>query len=152
MLRDNLKDELANLKIKKFSLEMDESTDSANKSVVQFHVRFVDDQKNLRSEFLGVRELKQGNAESIFTAAEKILEEYDLDGKNMVGLATDGAAVMLGIHTGVATRFKKKYPWLIVVHCMAHRLQLAAEKAAATIRAIQKYIGMQQRTVGPSNL
>ena len=43
-------------------------------------------------------------------------KDYTLDLKNMVGLVTDGAAVMLGI---LATPLKQIIPHLITVHCMA---------------------------------
>ena len=38
-------------------------------------------------------------------------------------------------------RFKAMNPFLITNHCLAHRLQLAAEKAANQVPAIMKYIG-----------
>ncbi|CAM1299786.1 Uncharacterised protein at_DN1338 [Pycnogonum litorale] len=58
------------------------------------------------------------------------MNDNDLVMEDMVGLSTDGASVMTGVRTGVAKRFKDEVPNLITSHCMAHRLQLVAEKAA----------------------
>ncbi|XP_076317771.1 zinc finger protein 862-like [Tachypleus tridentatus] len=60
----------------------------------------------------------------------------------LVELATDGANVMVGIKTGVATKFKEECPWIITSHCLAHRLQLAAEKAANQVPYLVKYISI----------
>ena len=39
-------------------------------------------------------------------------------------------------------RFKQIFPKLITTHCMAHRLQLAAEKAANSVSYLTKYIAV----------
>ena len=43
----------------------------------------------------------------------------------MLGLATDGARTMLGCHGGVAAKLTKNIFHLVVIHCAAHKLQLA---------------------------
>ena len=49
----------------------------------------------------------------------------------LVGIATDGASVMVGVKTDLTARFKEQCPWLLANHCMAHRLQLSADKATS---------------------
>ena len=46
---------------------------------------------------------------------------------------------MIGKHSGVATRLKNKQPILTSVHCMAHRLALAASQAGEKIRFIKTH-------------
>ncbi|MGH0158938.1 UNVERIFIED_CONTAM: hypothetical protein FKN15_036457 [Acipenser sinensis] len=41
----------------------------------------------------------------------------------MVGFGADGDAVMPGITKGLAAVLKQDFPWMIPVHCMAHRLE-----------------------------
>ena len=41
-------------------------------------------------------------------------------------LASDGAAVMTGIHNGVGAKLREDNPHLVQVHCVAHKLTLAA--------------------------
>ena len=43
----------------------------------------------------------------------------------MIGFSADGASVNLGKNTGVAAKLKEDAPWLIDIHCLAHRLELA---------------------------
>ena len=51
----------------------------------------------------------------------------------MVGLATDSAIIIRGVHTGAATQLKKQNSALISMHCMAHRLCSARANNVATI-------------------
>jgi hypothetical protein len=54
------------------------------------------------------------------------LDECEL-ARRFVGTGTDGAAVLLGSHKGVQTRFQMKFPFMPGFHCMAHRVDLAAK-------------------------
>jgi hypothetical protein len=48
--------------------------------------------------------------------------------RSWVGLASDGAAVLTGQHTGLATRVGQSHaPYVIHIHCWAHRTNLAAK-------------------------
>jgi len=49
--------------------------------------------------------------------------------KNWVSFVSDGASVMLGKNSGVATRLTARYPNLFTWHCMNHRLELAVSDA-----------------------
>ena len=46
-----------------------------------------------------------------------------------MSFASDGASVMLGRSTGVATRIKERNECLFITHCIAHRLALACISA-----------------------
>ena len=43
--------------------------------------------------------------------------------------ASDGASVMMGSRSGVATRLFQRNKYLVVTHCIAHRLALACNSA-----------------------
>ena len=47
----------------------------------------------------------------------------------LVSICVDGAAANLIIHNGLSTLLKQDLPWLIAVHCMNHRLELAIKDA-----------------------
>ncbi len=47
----------------------------------------------------------------------------------MVGFGSDGASVMTGCVSGVATRLKAVVPYQVALHCMAHKLQLSCQAA-----------------------
>ena len=46
---------------------------------------------------------------------------------------------MIGARGGVATLLKGKCPWLIINHCLAHRLALAAAQAAYEAAYVKKF-------------
>jgi hypothetical protein len=52
------------------------------------------------------------------------LTEADL-ARKLVAVSTDGASVMTGAHTGVSVRLTQIAPFLVSIHCMAHRTDLA---------------------------
>ena len=123
-------------------LMMDEATDSSNQSVLLIYRRFVNEFGNCVTQFIGARSLEVTNADGIMAAVLKLMEDRALDMKEVVGLATDGASVMTGVKTGVATRLKEINPAMITIHCMAHRLQLLSEKAANCVPYVVKYIAV----------
>ena len=49
--------------------------------------------------------------------------------KKICSFASDGASVMMGKNTGVATRIAQINPFLYITHCIAHRLSLACGDA-----------------------
>lgn len=55
------------------------------------------------------------------------------DYSRIVGLGTDRAAVMTGRHNGLGVKLKQLSNILIQVHCVAHRLNLAASQASKDI-------------------
>ena len=87
-----------------FSVQIDEATDSSNKSVLVAYLMFMDAQGDIRTQYLSTAELQATNAEEIYNTLLTMLKENDLELKNMVGLATDGASVMRGSRSGVTTR------------------------------------------------
>lgn len=86
------------------------------------------------TEFLSLQTLSRANAESCYNAILTGFDEQlgfkpqEIFGK-LVGFASDGAAVMQGVRSGVAARLKEHQPNLTVVHCVAHRLELAIKTA-----------------------
>ena len=50
--------------------------------------------------------------------------------KKLVGVASDGAAVMRGCRSGVVAHLIEGLPHVVGVHCMAHRLELSFKDAA----------------------
>jgi hypothetical protein len=42
----------------------------------------------------------------------------------LVGITCDGASNMMGVRKGVTALFKETHPYLVAIHCLAHRLEL----------------------------
>lgn len=71
------------------------------------------------------------NAETLFNLLVTTLEKYvglyakEL-ARKLVQLACDGASVLQGAETGLAVRLLAVAPFLVIMHCHAHRLDLVA--------------------------
>jgi hypothetical protein len=124
-----------------FALMVDETTDVAVKKQLMIYAKFVKHDGAACSRYIGVRELPNGKAETIFDEIMAFLTRNDLDVKKLIALGTDGASVMTGQKTGVAKRLEALNAFLIAVHCIAHRLALAAGQSAKTINYLKhKYL------------
>lgn len=83
----------------------------------------------MKTQFLSVNDIledaESADAKTITKTIFNKLEKFELDKKGLCALVSDGAAVMTGVKSGVATLFKKENPQVISVHCICHRLALA---------------------------
>ena len=50
---------------------------------------------------------------------------------------SDGASVMTGVRSGISTRLKADNPYIVNIHCVAHRLALAAAQASDKVRYLK---------------
>ena len=58
---------------------------------------------------------------------------------NLICFASDGASVMLGKKSGVASLLAEKYPNIIRWHCLNHRLELAVSSAIKEVTAVNHF-------------
>ncbi|KAJ8334021.1 hypothetical protein SKAU_G00413400 [Synaphobranchus kaupii] len=81
--------------------------------------------------FIGVEELQHATASGHYAAMSTALDKADLSQwkEKVVGLGSDGAAVMVGRLGGVTTLLRAEVPHLINIQCLAHGLELAAMDA-----------------------
>ena len=84
-------------------------------------------------------ELFDGKADTIVTAIKGHLNEKQFQTANISSFGSDGANVMTGSRTGVATQFRRENPKLISVHCIAHRLALATKDAFKDVPYLSTY-------------
>lgn len=83
------------------------------------------------STYLALVEMEACDSESITEAVTSTLKNKGLDVKNMVGLGSDNASVMVGINNGVYKKILTEVPTLIHIPCVCHSLQLAVSAAAS---------------------
>ena len=69
------------------------------------------------------------------------VEQASLDMSKLRGIVTDGAATMVGCHTGVVTLLQAIQPSAIRVHCAAHRLNLhvASSQAGDSVQYVKYF-------------
>lgn len=92
-----------------------------------------------RTYFGGNYTIVNGTAETVTSALLTALEERGITTSKVMGFGSDGAAVMMGCKTGVAKRLKDQNPFMINIHCVAHRVALAASAAGKETEKITKY-------------
>ena len=93
------------------------------------YARYVTDTKSVKTAFMKIVDLFNGTADTIETALLEYLASDSLPLTKLIGLGTDGAKVMTGRINGVGARLKRRQPMLTSIHCVCHRLALAAAQA-----------------------
>ena len=97
----------------------DESTDIANlKQLMVFAKYLVAGLPQTR--FLKVVSLQDGKAETIEQKLVEVCQTYKIPLTKIFVFGSDGASVMVGKSSGVATRLKKHNSEMISIHCGAH--------------------------------
>ena len=123
---------------KRYSIMVDESTDiSVNQNMIMY-VRYLKQSLGSykpKSVLLDVCKLSDGaTADKLKVTVLESLEELS----NLVGIGTDGVAVMTGKKSGLVQRLREMVPTLLSSHCIAHRLSLASVGAADTVPYFNK--------------
>ncbi|CAI5532605.1 unnamed protein product [Closterium sp. Naga37s-1] len=116
-----------------YSLSFDESTDRARGKHLIVYVTF-ERGEAVVSQFLALLSLERCDAAALHDTIVKCLWSKDMSLDKLVGVSTDGASVMTGAKNGVVAMLRKRCPWLVAIHCVAHREALAAKDAAKSFK------------------
>ena len=123
----SLKEKLA--KARYYSVLNDGSSDTSVSEKELVYILFLDNGKP-KIEFLSIEDVKNADAAEIQECIAESFQQIDLTKfSEMVGLNVDGASVNMAKFTGLGTRLKVEAPWLQVIHCFNHRLELALKDA-----------------------
>jgi metal-sulfur cluster biosynthetic enzyme len=116
---------------KHFTVMVDDSVNNSNSNEMCVYVRYLNERGEAKNAFLKLVELGTGGSKSdiLYAEIKKVLIEWGLDIKLMVGFSSDGASNMRGVLTSVAAQIRRDYPWVVTIHCCAHRQHLAASDA-----------------------
>lgn len=128
----------------KISILIDEATQINNRCALIIYIKCETDKtKPPHVMFLDLVELENQDARTIADVLLSCLSRYGFDDKylkqNLVAFVSDGASVMLGKNSGVSTQVKKKYPDVIVWHCLNHRLELAVGDSVDDVTQINHF-------------
>ena len=121
-----------------YSIMIDETTDVAIIKEMVIYALYLTSGGKVVTSFLSIIQLPDGKANTMEDHLIVYLESKHIPLSRLVGFGSDGAAVMTGKHTGVAARLKQRQPILTSVHCIAHRLALAASQSGEGISYISK--------------
>ncbi|KAI4816803.1 hypothetical protein KUCAC02_009109 [Chaenocephalus aceratus] len=91
--------------------------------------------------FIGNYVIPSGTAECITTKIKDVLSGRGVAMARVVGLGSDGANVMVGRKAGVAQKMRlNDCPYLVNIHCDAHRTALAVRDVSKAVREISAYV------------
>ena len=122
-------------------LMLDETCDISVHKKLAIYIRYLVNGEVFVA-FVGNRQITDCTASGIETALIDFLVQKGIDDENcnkVYGLGTDGAAVMTGRLNGLGAKLKRHNPKLTQVHCVAHRLNLAASQAGKDIDYCKKF-------------
>ena len=110
---------------------IDEPTDISSTGHIVVFGTFVEEGLPI-SFFLGLFEVPNNKKDAglIFEDLQKRIKEWGLDVEKCISFDSNGCNTMVGHLTRVSTRLKAVSPFLINIHCIAHRANLAALQVA----------------------
>ncbi|XP_040324723.1 zinc finger MYM-type protein 6 isoform X4 [Herpailurus yagouaroundi] len=126
-------------KSKWFALQVDESSEISNITLLLCYIRFIDyDCSDIKEELLCCIEMpSQITGFEIFELINKYIDSKSLNWKHCVGLCTDGAASMTGRCSGLRAKIQEIAANTVAfTHCFIHREHLAAEKLSPCLHKI----------------
>ena len=125
-----------------FGLMLDETCDINVEKKLVVYVRYIHNGEACTA-YIGNKRVTDCTAQGLYTALCDFLESIgiikDQNYSPLIGLGTDGAAVMVGCKNGLGQKLKDKNKLLVQVHCVAHRLNLAASQAGKGIQYMEDY-------------
>ena len=114
-----------------FSVLCDSSTDRSETEKEIVYIRVMSDGYPTFL-YLKMVDLESGKSHGIVQTLDNAFQDFGFIPNEwqskLVGFGSDGAAVMMGVKSGVATLLKNDVPWLVEIHCLAHRLELAIKE------------------------
>ena len=95
------------------------------------YVAYISSNGETEVRFLALKDVEDATAKGLVTCINDTFVGLGLDDwkTKLVSIWMDGAVVNLGVRSGVAARLREEMPWLVVVHCFNHHLELAAKDA-----------------------
>ncbi len=115
------------------SFMMDGATDVSTSEQELLFARHAT-QGKVTVDFIGIEKItSRPNAHAIKAAFDDALQSVGMDADQvfakLVSCSSDGASVMLGKVNGVMKKLQEHQPAMLIVHCLAHRLELAFKDA-----------------------
>ena len=119
----------------------DGSTDSSQTEQEAIFLRYVSDEGEPTTVLCYIVPAADAHAKGMKALIDKWFQKLEIDEatlqKKLVACNFDGAAVMMGRKSGVATMYKELCPWIIIVHCVAHNVELAVLDVLKELRCVR---------------
>ena len=112
------------------SVLIDGATDVSSTEKELIYLKMLNDDFDVQTRLIGSKSVHHANATGIMNTMLSACDDLDIAlTSKLVGFCSDGASVNMGRKSGIAQLLKADCPWLVVMHCLNHRLELAAKDA-----------------------
>ncbi|KAJ8018286.1 hypothetical protein HOLleu_43803 [Holothuria leucospilota] len=118
---------------------VDESTDRAREKHVGIVIRYINDGEVVTT-FLSCEKVADGCAQTIFATVKEAMCKFKIPMAKVIGLGSDGASVMASHINGLNGFFHEDNPFIVFVHCVCHRLQLAVSQASKEVHEMNAFV------------
>jgi len=120
----------------KFAIQLDESTDITNLSIVLVFVRYIYEGK-LEEDMLLCEVLEtHTTGEKIFKVLNQFIMDHEISWDKCIDVCTDGAKAMTGKTAGVVSRIKAVSKECSSSHCVLHRHSLACKEMPVSFKLV----------------
>ena len=128
------------LRLRKFSLQMDESTIRDSEALLLTYVRYIDHEE-FQEEMLFCESFETTTtANDIYDKVKHYLDANKIPIENVLACAADGAPAMMGKKTGCLKRLKDENPSILTIHCVIHRENLVSKKLSPVLNEILRSV------------
>nr|XP_015839951.1 PREDICTED: uncharacterized protein LOC107398905 [Tribolium castaneum] len=126
------------LKSNKFSILVDESTDIGCVKTACILDRIFDNLSGkITTKFWELVQIfdsssntpQEATAENLFIKIIESFNKRNIPTDNIIGFASDGCNVMMGMYNSVSSRFKEMCPGICIYKCVCHSLHICASEA-----------------------
>lgn len=128
-----------------FSIILDGSTDSQENKYLIVYIQILENNIPVMCFYRLIEASSDVTAKGLYESISKAFESENVDfsgymKRNLVGYVSDGEPVMSGHRGGLLSYFQANTDnFVFAVHCMAHRLELAIEKAFKSIPYFERF-------------
>ena len=122
---------------RKFTIMVDETTDSSTKEQCVIVLRWVDNALVPHEDFIGLYDTPSANATNLVRIIRDVLLRLNISLEDCRGQCYDSVSVMQGIRSGVATQILAIQPKALYTHCYGHSLNLACQDMIRSIRPLR---------------
>ena len=119
-----------------FTIMTDDYTDITNKEQFSFCIRTVDDNLEVKEDFLGFYELENIKIVRVVNAIKDILLRFNFSLQHCRGQTYDGASNIMGKKSGVATKLLEAQQKTLFTHCQGHSVSLAVKDFTACCKTL----------------
>ena len=118
----------------------DEGTDIAVSKKLVISAKLVSDCIIPETHFLTNITIEEElwTASCVAQKIKNVLVAHGVSLHKVMAFGSHSASIMTGRVGGVSTLLKKENPFMINIHCMAHRLALCSSQAASNVSTIEK--------------